>query len=154
MGGTLLQPAEYDPGKERRNRILLIVIAVIALIAVLGALKGPEWVARWKADQVVKQFFSALESKDFEKAYGIWIADPEWKQHPQQHQQYGFSQFYVDWGPSGSWGAIQHFKIDGSAIPERSSTSIVVQVTINDRLADKAQIWVDRRDKTLTEMPR
>src|SRR5947209_11489018 len=141
MSSTLLQPGEYDAAAERRRKILLTVIIVITLAAVIGAWKGPEWMARWKASNLVGDFFSALQHKDFERAYGIWVADAGWKQHPEKHKQYGFSQFYGDWGPGGEWGVINSFKLDGSAIPNGSNKTVVVQVTVNDRHADKAQIW-------------
>src|SRR5947209_1177527 len=115
---TLINAPEYDPAKDRRKRIATIVIVVLALVAVVGAWKGPEWYARWRADQVVEQLFSALQQRDFERAYGIWIADPQWKQHPDKNQDYSYNQFYVDWGPGGEWGLIRKFEIEGSTIPE------------------------------------
>jgi hypothetical protein len=150
MSSSLLQPGEYDPSKERRRRILILIIVVLVILAALGAWKGPEWAARWHADGVVSDFFGSLQHKDFEKAYGIWIGDAQWKQHPEKHQ-YGFNQFYVDWGPGGEWGVINSYKVDGSVIPPGSSSTVVVQVTVNNRF-DKAQIWYDRKDHTLTEM--
>lgn len=150
MGTTLMNPGEYDPAQDRRRKILIIVLIVIVVGVVLGVWKGPEWVARWHADGVVSDFFSALQQKDFERAYGLWMGDPQWKQHPAKFQ-YSYNQFYVDWGPGGQWGVISSYKIDGSVIPEKSNSTVVVQVTINQRF-DKAQIWYDRNDHTLTEM--
>jgi hypothetical protein len=155
---TLLNAKEYDPSKDRRRTIIIALVVVIGLAAIIGAWKGPEWIARWKADRLVEQFFAALQQQDFEHAYGLWIADPNWKQHPEKYPDYTYHQFYIDWGPGGDWGLIRRFNIEGSAIPEdhggKSTSEVVVQVRVNDRLADKAQIWVNRQNHTLTEMPR
>ncbi len=149
---TLLEAQEYDPRPERRRRTLLIVIIVIALCAVVGVWRGPEWAARWHARGVVSDFFDALQHKDFERAYGLWMGDATWKQHPEKHAQYGFNQFYNDWGPGGDWGVINNVHVDGTAIPAGSEKTIVVQVTVNERRIKKAQIWLNRDDNTLTEM--
>jgi len=36
--------------------------------------------------QAVRDFFAALQSKNYEQAYSIWQRDPDWKQHPQSFQ--------------------------------------------------------------------
>jgi len=156
--GTLMNAPDYNPAKERRRRIIIWLFVAAALGGFVAGWKGPDWFARYRADQIVEQFFSSLQHKDYEGAYGVWIADSGWKQHPDKYPDYTYHQFYLDWGPGGDWGLINKFKIEGSTIPEdrgyKSSTQIVVQVQVNDRIADKAQIWVNRTNKTLTEMPR
>ncbi len=90
---TLLDAREYDPARERhrRNRI----ISAVVVLLVVGVLS---WMYRnWPEEHVVDKFFSALQHQDYESAYGIWMHDPSWKQHPEKYSQYPFSDFYRDW---------------------------------------------------------
>ncbi len=143
--GTIFQAPQYDPAREKRRRNLIITVAVI-----LAVLAGLYWMFRfWPQERRVDQFFTALEQKDYEKAYGIYMHDPDWKQHQDQYARYPFHDFYVDWGPGGDWGLIRSHKIDGA---RKSGNGVVVQVTVNDRKVP-AKMWVDDKDKTLTVFP-
>ena len=112
-------------------------------------------------EHAVDTFFAALQQQDYEKAYGIWNHDPDWKQHPQQYPKYTFQNFMQDWGPGGEWGLIKSYHVDGSAVPKGgngtkfdvASSGVVVVVTVNDRVAQKAHIWVEKSDKTLGFSP-
>ena len=147
MSTTIFTAGEYDPARERRrrNRIISLILIVLLIASALYAFRN------WPEERVVKRFFTALENKDYEKAYGIWVADSNWKQHPQQHPNYSFGEFYLDWGPGGEYGLIKSFKIDGSANPKGGS-GVIVQVTVNDR-KEPARLWVEKRDKSLTYSP-
>lgn len=145
--GTLFQAPQYDPERERHRR--KIVLAVVAIVVAIAALA---WAFRyWPQEHEVNKFFTALEQKDFEKAYGIYMADPNWKEHPQRNSRYTYQDFYRDWGPGGDWGIIRNHRVDGAQRPREGGSGVVVQVTINDRKTP-AHIWVDR-DKTLTVYP-
>jgi len=144
--GTIFQAPQYDPRREKRRRkILLIAAAVVVVIAVLA------WTFRyWPEERVVDRFFAALEQKDYEKAYGIYLHDPDWKQHPDQYAaRYSFRDFYNDWGPGGEWGIIRSYKILGAGSPPKGGSGVIVEVRINDRV-EPARIWVEKSDKTLT----
>ncbi|HMK31598.1 MAG TPA: hypothetical protein VK473_18080 [Terriglobales bacterium] len=144
---TLFEAPQYDPRRARRRK-QLIAAAILGVI-VLAALA---WIFRnWPEERIVTKFFTALQNKDFETAYALWIADPDWKQHPNQHAQYKFGDFYNDWGPGGDWGPIRNFRIEGSANPQAGS-GVVVVVTINDR-KEPARIWVEKKDKSMTFSP-
>ncbi|MBZ5645780.1 MAG: hypothetical protein LAN37_00995 [Acidobacteriia bacterium] len=147
MPTTLFEAPPYDPKRERRrNAILGLVVGTLIVIGVLG------YLFRYLPyERVVDHFFTALEQKDFEKAYGIWLNDPSWKQNQTKHANYSFHDFYVDWGPGGEWGIIRQHQIVGSAAPKGGS-GVVVVVRVNDR-AEEARIWVERRDRTLTFSP-
>ncbi len=145
MPTTLFEAPPYDPKRERRrNTILAVAIAAVLILAALGYL-----FRNYPYERIVDHFFVALEQKDFEKAYGIWLHDPNWKQHPDQHPNYSFHDFYVDWGPGGEWGIIREHKIVTSAA---RGSGVVVGVKVNQR-AEEATIWVERKDKTLTFSP-
>jgi hypothetical protein len=148
---TIFQAEEYDFEKARRRKITVAVVIIVVLA--LGALV---WVFRnYPEELVVQHFMTDLEHQDYKAAYGLWIADKNWEQHPQQHSQYSFGDFYRDWGPAGDWGAIQSFHVDGSAVPSDSYNSgngVVVSVTINGR-KEPAGIWVTKKDHSMTFSP-
>ncbi len=154
---TLFDAPKYDPAKARKRNIRIISIVVIVIV--VGALL---WQFRyWPEEHVVNQFFDALQQQKFEQAYGIWMHDPDWKQHPQKYDRYPFQNFMQDWGPGGEWGIIKSHHVDGSAIPTggngspfiKGSSGVVVVITVNDRVADKAHLWVQKSDKTLGFSP-
>ncbi len=140
---TLFQAPQFEPAREqRRRKIVLIVIIVVVVVAALL------WIFRyWPQEHKVSRFFAALEQKDYEGAYAVYMNDPAWKQHPDQYKRYSYGDFYTDWGPGGEWGIIRSHKVEGAARP-RGGSGVVVQVTVNDRKTP-ACVWADD-DKTLT----
>ena len=148
MATTILTAPPYDPRREKRKKqiIAAIILVVIAIAALAYAFRN------WPEERVVDKFFTALQNNHFKTAYAIWMNDPNWEQHPQNYPNYPFNEFYRDWGPGGEWGIIHSFHIDGSANPKNAS-GVVVVVTVNERVADKARIWVEKKDKTLTFSP-
>jgi hypothetical protein len=154
---TLFESKPYDSvaARKRRNRIIAIMV-IAAVCVILG------WNFRhYPEERRVDKFFAALQQKNYEQAYAIWNNDPDWKQHPNKYSNYPFSNFMQDWGPSGEWGVINSYHVDGSAVPKGgngtkfdvSSSGVVVVVTVNQRVADKAHIWVEYSDKTLGFSP-
>ena len=65
----------------------------------------------WPERRLADKFFTALQKQEFETAYGIYMADPSWKQHPEKHAKYPYNEFYRDWGPGGEWGPIKNYTI-------------------------------------------
>ncbi|HZD31033.1 MAG TPA: hypothetical protein VE779_05155 [Candidatus Angelobacter sp.] len=154
---TLFEAQPYDPVAARKRRVRITAIAVIVLVCLILA-----WNFRYyPQEHLVDTFFAALQQQSYEKAYGIWNHDPEWKQHPEKYANYSFPEFMKDWGPGGQWGLIKSYHVDGSAVPKGgngtkfdvSSSGVVVVVTVNERVADKAHIWVEKSDKTLGFSP-
>jgi hypothetical protein len=147
---TIFEAPEYDVRKARRRKIIISVLVVVVLV--LGTVA---FIYRnWPEEHRVSKFFTALVNKDFKTAYGIWIADPDWEKKAPL-ARYPFADFYRDWGPSGEWGPIRSFKIDGSSRPSDRNTSsngVVVVVTINER-KEPATIFVDKSDHTLSFSP-
>jgi hypothetical protein len=148
------QPFDEARARKRRNIIVISIVTVIVIAALL-------WLNRfWPEEHIVGQFFNALEQQKFEKAYGVWMQDPDWKQHPDNFKRYSYNDFIKDWGPGGEWGIVKSHHIDCTAVPSGYSGSpfatasgVVVVVTVNDRVADKASIWVQKEDKTLGLSP-
>ena len=153
---TLFEAKPYDPaqGRKKRNLIIAIVFVVIILALLWWQLRF------WPEERVVDRFFDALQQQNFGQAYGIWMHDPGWKQHPDRYSRYSYNDFIKDWGPGGEWGIIKSHKIYGAAVPHGYSgtpwaqaSGVVVLVTVNDRIGDKAHIWVQKDDKSLGFSP-
>ena len=145
---TLLDAQQYDAAAERRRRLKIIGAIVLVLI-----LAGLAWAYRyWPQERIVDHFFDALQQKDYESAYGIWMHDPQWKQHTEKFSQYPFNDFYRDWGPGGEWGLIKTHSIYASGTPKGGGSGVIVEVIVNDR-SEHARVWVEKSDKTLSFSP-
>ena len=145
---TLLDAKEYDSAKDRkrRNRIISAVVLVLVLLFLAW------WFRYWPEERLVGKFFDALQKQQYEVAYGIWMRDPDWKQHPERHPRYPFGDFYRDWGPGGEWGLIKTQKVFGASTCPGGGSGVVVDVVVNDR-AQHAQVWVEKSDHTLSFPP-
>jgi hypothetical protein len=148
---TIFQAEEYDFKKARRRKIIIsVAVAVVLILGILGYIYR-----NWPEEHLVNKFMTALESKDYKGAYGIWVADKDWQQHPQQHAQYSFQDFIRDWGPGGDWGEIKSYHVEGSEVPKASYSSgngVVVMLTINGH-KEPTGIWVTRSDHSMTFSP-
>lgn len=154
---TLLDAKQPDPQQaQKRRRGTIVVTAVVALvlmIGLLGFLTGHGWWFHyWPQERIVSHFFDALEKQDYKSAYGVWMHDPNWAQHPDQYSKYPFSDFYRDWGPGGEWGLIKSQKVFGASTCPGGGTGVVVDVVVNDR-SEHAQVWVEKSDQTLSYPP-
>ena len=143
---AIMDAKEYDPRPAQRR---LRIIGALVLIAVVVAIYL--FLTRYNSEKkVINQFFQALEQKDFEKAYGIYQGDPEWKQHPQKYSAYTLGQFTLDWGPSSEYGTITSHRVDCALKPKSNSSGVVVVVTINNR-AEPHSMWVEKKSKSITD---
>lgn len=148
MTTTLFEAQPYDFAKARRRRIW--ISSVIIAVLVIGFLLW--WYRFLPYERRVDHFFDAIQSQNFEQAYGIWMNDPQWKQHQDKYPRYPYHDFYIDWGPGGEWGLVKEHHIDGAASPHGGGSGVVVVVTVNKR-AEPARIWVEKSDKTLHFSP-
>jgi hypothetical protein len=145
---TLLDAPEYDEARARLRRIKIIAGLVLVIV-----LLGLAWNYRyWSEERVVHRFFDALQRQDYETAYGIWMHDPDWKQHPQNYARYPYNEFYSDWGPGGEWGLIKSHEFYASGTPKGGGSGVIVEEIINGR-AEHARLWVEKSDKTMTFSP-
>ena len=145
---TLLDAKEYDPEKGRKKRTRIISLILIALVIAVFVW----WFRFLPEEHVVGKFFNALQRQDYKAAYGVWMHDPSWEQHPQEHSKYPFNDFYRDWGPGGEWGLIKTAKVYGASTCPGPGSGVVVDVIVNDR-AEHAQVWVEKSDHTLSYPP-
>ncbi|HEY6249952.1 MAG TPA: hypothetical protein VI685_08320 [Candidatus Angelobacter sp.] len=143
----LLDAKEYDPRPRQRLVRLIVVAVVAAIVVVVGLYMYPYW----RAKRVANHFFEAIEAKDFEEAYGIYNADPNWKQHPNQYNNYTLNQFLLDWGPQSEYGPITSHSIECSTEPKKkgfkSPSGVIVVVKINHRADphDDVSVWVEKK---------
>ena len=145
---TLLDAQEYDPEKSRkRKKQIISAIAILLIVLALGW-----WFRYWPEERIVGHFFDALQKQDYKTAYGNWMHDPQWEQHPGEHPKYLFNDFYRDWGPGGEWGLIKTYKVYGASNCPGGGSGVVVNVIVNDR-TEHAQVWVEKSDHTLSYPP-
>ena len=151
---TLLNAPGYDPARERRKAVLIYggiaVVVLTAVIGVLGFLMGHGWFfTNMKAEHRVDQFFNALEAKDYNKAYGIWMNDADWQQHPQKFD-YTLKRFTEDWTTESPVGPIRSHHVDISKTDGTGTfgTGIIVAVRVNGD--QKIFMWYEKKDGTLT----
>ncbi len=145
MPTVLMDAPQYDAAKIRRRnvRIAQILGAILLIAAVVW------WFRYWPEEHAVDKFLTACEQQQYEKAYGIWMADADWQKHPEKYSRYKFDDFHHDWAGGGELGLIRSHSIDGSARPKNSKTGVVVIATVNQR-NEKAHIFVDFSDKSLS----
>jgi hypothetical protein len=143
---TLLDAEQYDFARARRRRtrigIALVVLVIVAWVAY--------HLRNFPERHAVNQFFSALEGKSYEQAYAIWRNDPQWKQHPEKYSSYSYKDFYADWGPGGQWGLVHSHSIECSL---STQGGVIVQATVNERHAERSNLWIDTSDKTFSFPP-
>src|SRR5215813_5606112 len=136
---TLLDAQHFDEAAARRRKIRIASLVITALVVAWVA-----WMFRyWPQEHLVDKFFTALQTQNYEAAYGLWTNDADWKQHPEKHGDYPYNDFYRD------WGLIKSHSVYGSVSPKGSSTGVVVDVVVNER-AEHARVWVQKSDKTLS----
>jgi hypothetical protein len=145
MPDTIFTAPEYDAARERKKKIIAIVIVGVVVVGAFAAW----WFRYWPQERIVDRFFDSIQAKDYKTAYGIWNHDPQWEQHLQNFTQYPFNDFYRDWGPGGDFGLVKEHHVDCAA---GGGNGVVVVVTVNGRV-EKAKVWVLKKDKTLGFAP-
>jgi hypothetical protein len=143
----------YDEKKEARKKHLLIGALVTALlliaIALGGFFSGHGWFfSNVPAEMRVSKFLNAVEAGDFQKAYGLWMNDSNWQQHPQKYD-YAFDRFQEDWSTKSDYGIVKSHHI---ACTRRDQHSIIIGTTINGS-PDMFFFIYETRDDTLSYSP-
>lgn len=145
----LMDAKEYDP-RPKRRRIQRIAVAIVIVIVAAIFWRLFRY---WPEEHVVDRFLREVEQKNYEAAYGLYIADPNWKQHPSQRQDPSFNQFSLNWGPSGDYGAITSHHVECATEPPtlgfRPPSGVIVVVRINHRPQTES-LWVEKGPKTIT----
>ena len=154
---SLLDAPQYDPRKEKLKNVALIgslsTVVLLILLTLAGYMLGHGWFfTNLPAEHKVDKFFTALEAKDYPKAYAIYTNDPDFAQHPDQHKDYTLQRFTEDWtteSPVGGPITAHHVDISKTDGSGTFGTGIIVAVRINQ--GKKLFMWYQKSDGTLTE---
>ncbi len=148
---SLLDPPAYDEARIKRRRKYIALAVLVVLVAMFLT-----WKMRfWPEERAADRFFAALEAGDMERAYGLWLADPAWKSHPEKYEKkYSFKDFQHDWGATGEYGAIRSHKLTGARSPigGMSASGVIIEVQINGK-SEPAKLWVEKSDKSISFPP-
>lgn len=158
---TLLDAPKFDEVRDRRRRaILTLTASVLGLLFIswwLIASHPVDWPWNWNTHlfgrRTVNRFLTAVEKNDLAGAYGIWLHDKNWQQHPQQYSVYPFSRFEDDWSPQSpdnEYGAIQSHRIAAARI---YGNVLLVAIFINGRKSDALNLAYDPKTRTLSYSP-
>lgn len=163
---SLMDAPQYDERGERRKFNILIGIGVAILVLLIftfaGYISGHGWLfTNLGAEHRVDKFFTALEAKDYQKAYDIYENG-----HPDSG--YPLARFTEDWTTHSPVNApiashkVDISKTDGSGLVG-TGTIVAVRVNLQDGIvaADpgeppntkpghKVFMYVNRTDGTMT----
>ena len=135
---TLLDAPAFD--LRRANRIrnafitLLVLVGVAIVVMLAGFITGHGWAySNLGAERHVDQFLTAIEHKDFAKAYGVYVNDPAWQQNPDKYKAYPLDRFTEDWTTYSPVGPIVSHHVDKSVTDGSGAfgTTILVGSTVN-----------------------
>lgn len=151
---SLMDAPEYDARKDARERTEWIAAGIFLLLLVAigfaGFFMGHGWFFKnLPAEHRVNTFFSAVEAKDFNRAFGLWNNDDAWQQHADRYKDYNFGHFQVDWGSSSDYGVIKTHRVVCSLA---SGSGVAVGVDVNGR-PQPTFIWVQDHTHTLGFSP-
>jgi hypothetical protein len=153
---TLLNAPEYDGQRETRNRNLLIGAGALVVLAIViglgGFMLGHGWFfSNLPMERKVDRFFTALEAKDYGKAFAIYTNDADWEKHPERHADYPLKRFTEDWttdSPAGGPIVSHHVDISKTDGSGAFGSGVIVAVRVNS--GKKLFMWYERKDGTLT----
>ncbi|MGC9222293.1 MAG: hypothetical protein ACP5E2_00130 [Terracidiphilus sp.] len=157
---TLLDAPQFDARRIRRNRLIVQSSLGAILLLLIGwwllASRPVDWPWYWNryivGRNAANKFLSAVEADDLPGAYGIWVHDKNWQQHPNQFS-YPYSRFESDWSsssPDNEYGAIHSHKI---ALAARYGNGLLVAILINDRKSGALDLTYDSKTGTLSFAP-
>lgn len=151
---TLLNAPAYDVRRAnlRRNIVIasMATVTLLAVLTLLGYVLGHGWLfTNLPAEHKVKVFLTTVQAGDYPKAYGIWMNDSDWQQHPEKYSDYPLKRFTEDWTTASDWGgSVKSFHVD---VSKRNATGIVVAAKIND--AKKVFLFCEKKTGMLTYFP-
>ena len=158
---TLLDAPKFDAARARRQQQilwgavgLLVVLFVGSWIVSGRPVDWPwNWLTHLRGRSTINTFLSDVEKNDLSSAYGMWLHDPDWRQHPQQSGAYDFNRFQQDWSSSSNeneYGAIRSHRILAARM---SGNVLLVGVEINERKSKRLFLNYDPKTKQLGFSP-
>ena len=164
---TLLDAPKYDEARARRRMIVgwSIFAGLVALFIAwwFAAGRPIDWPWYWNdhlfGRAAVNRFMTDLEHNDLPKAYGVWMHDSNWQQHPQKYKNYPFSgppgstSFENDWSPSSpdaEYHGIHSFRI---AAARMYGNVLLVAILVNGAKQNALDLTWDPHTKQLSFAP-
>lgn len=153
---SLMDAPAYDTRRAHTIKAVLIglasLVVLLILLTLLGYILGHGWLfSNLPAEHRVSEFYTALQSKDYAKAYGIYENDTTWQEHPDKYRSYPLSRFTEDWTTYSPVNApIQSHHVDVSRTDGSGTfgTGIIVASTLNGTKG--IDVYVSRADGTIT----
>ena len=155
---SLMDAPAFNERRARRTQVALISAAVLVFLLIVltlaGYIMGHGWLfTNLPAEHKVNQFYTALETKDYKKAYALYNNDPTWEQHPDKYRSYPLDRFIDDWTkPDASPvnGPVVNHHVDLSRTDGTGTlgSGIIVAAHVNGD--HKVFVYVDRSDGTFT----
>jgi hypothetical protein len=158
---TLLDAPKFDAARDQRQRFLLIGASGLFLVLFVAwwfvAGRPVDWPWNWNGylfgRSTANKFLTAIENNDLTGAYGIWVHDKDWQQHPDKTAAYPFSRFQGDWSsssPDNEYGPIKSHQIVEAA---RYGNGVLVAILINGRKSKALNLDYDPHNHTLDFAP-
>lgn len=158
---TLLDAPAFDAARDRRRRIIFSSTAIAFFVLLIAGWfvsgRPVDWPWNWwthfRGRMVANAFLTAVEHNDLQKAYGIWIHDPNWQQHPKKDNPYPFDRFQRDWSstsPDNQYGIIRSHKIVAA---RRSGNVLLMGILINGLKSNALFLNYDPQTKALGFSP-
>ena len=158
---TLLDAPVYDAARYRRHQVYLWSGVGLVLVLLIGGwlvsgmpVDWPwNWWTHFQGRSAANRFLSSVERNDLQKAYGVWIHDPNWQAHPDKTGTYSFSRFQQDWSstsPDNEYGIIHSHKIIAA---RRSGNVLIMGIRINGLKSKALFLTYDPKDHTLGFSP-
>lgn len=158
---TLMDAPKFDEVRDQRRRVILYGssggLFVLIVIWWLVAGRPIDWPWNWNhhlmGRAAANNFLTAVEKNDLPKAYGIWIHDKNWQQHPNSNGAYPFARFQGDWSstsPDNEYGNIQTHKIVAARM---YGNVLLMAILINGRKSGALNIDYDPKTHQLNYSP-
>jgi len=158
---TLLDAPVFDEVRDKRRRVILFSSLGLLLALFVGwwlvAGRPVDWPWNWNSHLegrwAANHFLTAVEKNDLPAAYGIWLHDKDWQQHPAQTGAYTFSRFQSDWSsqsPDNEYGAIQSHQIVAARM---YGNVLLMAVLINGRKSKALNLDWDPKTHQLNFSP-
>ena len=158
---TLMDAPRFDEAKSKRislwirGGLLGFVVIVVGFWLVCGRpFDMPwRWWTYWAGEREANQFLVAVEQNDLGRAYGIWLHDDDWKQHPDKFGKYTFDRFKEDWGQDSNandYGTIKSHRLVARRF---SGNQLIVGYLMNGRKSKPLFLAYDGKDHTLGFSP-
>ncbi|HTW78347.1 MAG TPA: hypothetical protein VME23_02270 [Terracidiphilus sp.] len=158
---TLLDAPKFDEARDRRRRMFLSAgagaILVLFVAFWLASGRPIDWPWNWyihlAGRSTMNRFLADVEQDNLQKAYGVWVHDPNWQQHHNELKFYTFATFQKGWGPDSSnndYGTIKSHKIVAARV---YGNALLAAILINGRKSGALSLEYDPRTHTLLFPP-